>query len=282
MKKNLLTTCFALLMLMPSLAHADILSNLAGHWKFDEGTGSTALDSSGSGNNGSLVNSPTYVSGKIGPYALSFNGSTQYVQVNAAPASSFPVTESAWVKLNSATVSAAEVITSEIQLSSLDALYLAYESNNGSCGASYELRMYSQDATGANQYVNIYAIVPDTSWHLITAVWTNATTQNLYVDGSPVSPCSNITTGTPPNPSGLDHTFFGATLYDTSNLYGPLAGSIDDECIYNRALSSTDATQLFNSSIGCATTFVPPSPSIFSVFQGASFIVRLGAWFKVF
>jgi hypothetical protein len=40
-------------------------ANLVGWWKFDEGAGSTAIDSSGSGNNGMLVNSPTYGSASV-------------------------------------------------------------------------------------------------------------------------------------------------------------------------------------------------------------------------
>jgi len=53
---------------------------LVGYWKLDEGSGSTAVDSSGNGNNGILVGSPPWTTGKIGG-ALSFNGSSQYVQV---------------------------------------------------------------------------------------------------------------------------------------------------------------------------------------------------------
>ncbi|VVB60808.1 Concanavalin A-like lectin/glucanases superfamily protein [uncultured archaeon] len=45
---------------------------LVGYWKFDEGTGSTAYDGSGKGNDGTLVNSPAWVDGKIGK-ALSFS-----------------------------------------------------------------------------------------------------------------------------------------------------------------------------------------------------------------
>ena len=36
------------------------LNNLVGYWRFEEGTGSTASDSSGNGNAGTLYNSPTW------------------------------------------------------------------------------------------------------------------------------------------------------------------------------------------------------------------------------
>ena len=51
---------------------------LVGYWKFDEGSGTTAADSSGNGNSGILVNGPAWVDGKYGK-ALNFSGTNQYV-----------------------------------------------------------------------------------------------------------------------------------------------------------------------------------------------------------
>ena len=36
--------------------------DLRGAWHFDEGSGTTAIDSSGNGNTGTLINNPTWVS----------------------------------------------------------------------------------------------------------------------------------------------------------------------------------------------------------------------------
>ena len=51
-----------------------------GYWEFDEATGSTAFDSSGSGRSGTLVNGPTWTAGRIGG-ALSFDGVNDYVEI---------------------------------------------------------------------------------------------------------------------------------------------------------------------------------------------------------
>ncbi|HYF51878.1 MAG TPA: PKD domain-containing protein [Planctomycetota bacterium] len=56
---------------------------LIGHWKFDDGAGTTALDSSGKNNHGGLGNGPAWVAGRFGG-ALSFDGADDYVQVNNA------------------------------------------------------------------------------------------------------------------------------------------------------------------------------------------------------
>ena len=50
-----------------------LLNGLVGWWKFDEGSGTVAYDSSGNGNDGNLTNGPTWTTGKIGG-ALSLMG----------------------------------------------------------------------------------------------------------------------------------------------------------------------------------------------------------------
>jgi len=56
-------------------------SNLVGWWKFDEGSGTDANDSSGYGNHGTLYGDPNWVAGRIGVGALDFDGDGDYVQI---------------------------------------------------------------------------------------------------------------------------------------------------------------------------------------------------------
>ena len=60
-----------------------MLEGLVGHWSLDDGTGTTALDSSGQKNHGTLSNAPAWTSGKLGG-ALSFDGLNAHVQINNA------------------------------------------------------------------------------------------------------------------------------------------------------------------------------------------------------
>ncbi|MBU6320943.1 hypothetical protein KGO04_00145 [Patescibacteria group bacterium] len=98
------------LFLFPAEAHASAFTRppnnlgLVGYWNFDEGSGTVAHDRSGQGNNGTLVNAPTWVKGKVNG-ALSFNGTNQCV--DAGNASSLNVSAAtgmaacAWLYLNS-------------------------------------------------------------------------------------------------------------------------------------------------------------------------------------
>jgi len=56
-------------------------NNEAGHWCFDEGTGSTAHDSSGNGNHGSLENGVSWSNNYVSGHALRFDGSDDYVKI---------------------------------------------------------------------------------------------------------------------------------------------------------------------------------------------------------
>lgn len=83
-------------------------------WLFDEGEGNIAEDSSGKGNNGTLINGPEWVDGKSGS-ALSFDGSDDYVDCGNAPSLNLgsTITAVAWVKLNS--LSGKQTIISKAQ-----------------------------------------------------------------------------------------------------------------------------------------------------------------------
>jgi len=71
-------------------------SNLVGLWHLDEGSGTTAYDSSGNGNDGTLINDPQWVTGKFGD-ALSFNGINNYVNCEKNGDITTAITIEAWI-----------------------------------------------------------------------------------------------------------------------------------------------------------------------------------------
>jgi hypothetical protein len=81
-------------------------AGLVAAYAFNEGSGTTLLDSSGNGNNGTISNATWTTAGKYGG-ALSFNGTNSLVSVANAPSLNLTngMTLEAWVKptsLNSA------------------------------------------------------------------------------------------------------------------------------------------------------------------------------------
>ncbi|MHC4735498.1 MAG: hypothetical protein ACYTDW_13730 [Planctomycetota bacterium] len=73
---------------------------LIAHWKFDDGSGNTAIDSAGT-NNGTLNGPPTWTTGRIDG-ALSFDGNGDYVEVNdvIVPLAGDSFTAQAWIRVS--------------------------------------------------------------------------------------------------------------------------------------------------------------------------------------
>jgi hypothetical protein len=79
-KKLISLACFVLVLGFVSNASAE----LVGHWRFDEGSGTTANDQSGNGNDGTLINDPTWAIG-INNGALQFDGIDDHVNCGNDP-----------------------------------------------------------------------------------------------------------------------------------------------------------------------------------------------------
>ncbi|GAG43024.1 unnamed protein product, partial [marine sediment metagenome] len=74
-------------------------TGLLAHWKFDEGSGTTAYDSVG-GNDGTLINGPVWATGQLDG-ALEFDGGGDYVDVGDKPSLDITgdqITVMAWFK----------------------------------------------------------------------------------------------------------------------------------------------------------------------------------------
>jgi len=68
-KKLIYLISFILVLSVPGSVFAD----LVGHWTLDDGSGTVAADSSGNGNDGTIVGNPTWIPG-VGGTALEFHG----------------------------------------------------------------------------------------------------------------------------------------------------------------------------------------------------------------
>ncbi|MHC5054213.1 MAG: LamG-like jellyroll fold domain-containing protein [Planctomycetota bacterium] len=76
--------------------------NLVAHWEMDTGAGGTAFDSVGT-NDGTLGpdfaggNAPNWIAGKVGPWALDFDGTDDYVECGTIPGSALDLTVAFWM-----------------------------------------------------------------------------------------------------------------------------------------------------------------------------------------
>ena len=96
-RKLMYLICFVVVLSIANNASAD----LVGYWKFNESSGTNAKDSSGYGNNGTLIGDPQWVAGNLGSGALEFNGD-DYVEISPTSFNTnTDFTWTAWIKTDS-------------------------------------------------------------------------------------------------------------------------------------------------------------------------------------
>jgi hypothetical protein len=225
---------------------------LVGYWTFDGPNMLTNVkDSSGSNNNGVMSGftstSTAVVPGKIGQ-GLKFDGVDDYVRVAAPNMTGVTsISESAWVYVAAADFSGRTYVIADDEGDNFNNHGIGfYLTDNG--GSIQKALMFELDVSTGN-CVGKYAnnVFGTRRWYHVAMTYDgNTSTSKLYVDGISVSFSSNACSGSGafvPNSSNL---YIGAL--NTGSSY--LKGTLDDVRIYNRALSATEITQLYNSTVG--------------------------------
>lgn len=229
----------------------DLTSGLVGYWTFDGGdiSGDTVLDKSGFNNHGALqgTTKPARTIGKIGQ-GLYFTATTAIDNnitlgdVDALDNQDY-LTISFWV--NSSTQTGAGSWAPFIsKRSGSDGIYIESQANN--CGSGkIDIRVNNGSGTG---YIcsSFTVLTTDVgNWHHWTIVFdgtqsTNASKLKFYHDG--VQDTLNFNGGaTVPNKtSNNSHPLLIGSTY-----FG-LDAKMDEVRVYNRALSATEVTELYN------------------------------------
>jgi hypothetical protein len=235
---------------------------LVGYWKLDEGSGNTAVDSSGKGNTGTLQNGPVWVDGKEGK-ALGFDGVDDFVQVTDSSSLhlSTAVTVEAWVYLpTGADFSQGRTILSK-------------DASNGGTGLNFGI---CNDAGGVQFGVGTDGVyspiigvdtptgyVPRDVWTHVAATY-DGSLMKAYVNG--VLCVSNPWTGGINTDNGMPLTLGKKNFYPWSYEYW-MNGSIDEVKMYNRALSPQEIQTDMEAPGAGASTSVSCSPNPGSIFQ---------------
>jgi hypothetical protein len=233
-------------------------AGLVGWWKFDEGSGTVAKDSSGNGNDGTIFGAVWGV-GKYGQ-ALDFDGVSSYVSVPndnllSAPAN---LTFEAWFKVNSLS----------------DTYPASYQQIVGKQGYLDEYRVIlvgntviGQIYDASNEYTvnsgNGGVYVQTGVWYQAVMTYDKANLR-LFVNGVLVDALP-LTVSINPNTNPL---FIGIN----SGAYYPFNGTIDDVRIYSRALSESEIQGAFQHGPEFSSNYLAKIP------EGVTQVIVTLAW----
>jgi hypothetical protein len=215
----------------PAAAAGDLVLAFA----FNDGSGTTAVDSSGSGNTAQLENGPTWVAGKFG-MGVRLDGTNDFVQVSGANLPTGDFTWSAWLFLS--------------QIRDFQTIMEA----QGTSRAELEWNVTMSGALsiwlkGAQLFTTSQRLTPG-QWHYVTLQRTG-TTVRIFVDGvvdaNTGSTAGVLNFSNCPLLIGVD-----ADADCSGSLNGYLSGVIDEVRIYRRALSVAEVQQDMTTPVGNA------------------------------
>lgn len=212
----------------------------AGYWKLDDAAGTTAVDSSGNGHDGTYENTPTL---GVTPLittgnAVTFNGSTQDVAIpgNAAFNPLGAISLEAWIKTGTAAV----------------AVILAEQTGSGG-GDKFLLRLEATHTIGLTLWDNgdnahAYAgavVVNNNARHHVVGTYDGAT-MRVYIDGA--ADGAGLAIGM--TLESATATFqIGVRKNNIGTRSNGFAGTIDEVAIYPTALSAARVLAHYNAGI---------------------------------
>jgi fibronectin type 3 domain-containing protein/anti-sigma regulatory factor (Ser/Thr protein kinase) len=205
---------------------------LVGYWKFDEGSGTSAADASGNGNNGVVVNGATWTAGRVNG-ALRFDGVNDYANMGNGASLNFSgrITIAAWVKPE-ATSGLRNIVSHGYTLSPNAEVILRINASK------YEVGSWNGTGFGATASIPAGDV---NNWVHLVGVYDGAAWR-LYRNGAQVS-SSNATTGAV---TVNGNWAIGSRGTGTERFF---QGCIDDVRIYSRNLSVSEIQALANGTL---------------------------------
>ncbi len=240
-----------------TLSHSEVMaiyelgndngSSLYGHWKLDELSGTTASDSSGNTNDGTLTNfdsTPSWSSsGQVGG-ALSFDGIDDKIDVGTLfdyAANDFTI--AGWIYVNELSTTDQNTIFGG--WNGVNQVRFEIDSDAQNCTDDY-LRLTYYDGGAFRQRCSASQIVEDTWVHVALVVDATNSVVSFYLNGT--NDGSNPALSDPID-GGSGNSTIGARTNDTQHFNG----LIDDMRIYDRALSDNEIDALYKLGTGNCT-----------------------------
>ena len=211
----------------------DFSSNLVAYWKLDDGSGTTAVDSSGNGHDGTVTGNPAWQSSAKIAGGLDFETTdgVDRIDVGTFDLSGSGVSIAAWIRWENGFSDSRIVIKSNSN-NGADQLWGMTVTSNGRVdfrirvGGTFVQLDSADGATTSGQ------------WHHVAGTY-DGTTMRLYIDGTEVASTAHKVGGAVDQdasaPVALGDSPQGSRTFD---------GVMDDVRIYDRALSEKDIATL--------------------------------------
>lgn len=218
-----------------------ILTNgLVAHYSFK---GGIAGDLTGNGNNGTISGS-TSVTDRLGRSneSMKFNSSDDYIKVNSPSfLTNNEGTFAAWVKFDD--LGHTQYVGSVGDEQSIES-YLSFLRIDGT---EKKVGLYQREAGAANWLKGTTVLQTNTYYHLV--MLSTGTEWKIYINGQPET-LSIVGGGNNgkwiSDLAGIDNFVIGSSIIQAPYTIPYLSGNIDEVRLYNRALSQSEITALFN------------------------------------
>jgi hypothetical protein len=230
-------------------------TNAIAYWAFDEGSGTTALDSSGNNHSCTIVGA-TYVPGRTNT-GLAFSGTNNYALISDATGGGTigagldmgarDWTVAAWIK----TTNSGMVITKMAFVggSNPDGWGLSI-SGNGTVGAV----LHKSNVGTVNIFAGDGALVSDGQWHHVAVVFSRSANMIRYADGAATGTQYSLASLSGQSLDNTNQLRIGARDQSGDEVY--FRGLIDEARVYARALGPDEIAAL------AGVTPPPPPPPI--------------------
>jgi hypothetical protein len=217
-----------------------------GWWHLNENSGVNVFDSSSNNRNGTTINSPSWVAGKLNS-ALQFNGANQYVNFTNISVGDFERNQSFstefWFKTSN---TGTQIFISKMAPSgNYNGWEVWYE---GTSTNRMYFDLFNNAASNAIRVYFINSTISDNAWHHLIVTYdgsSSATGVKFYYDGALKSTIASsdslslsTSTSAPFQISGRGNGATGTT------------GILDEIVIYNKVLSQSDITFRYNNGAG--------------------------------
>lgn len=220
-----------------------INEGLIGYWQFDEQDGSTILDRSGNFNHGIIINA-SRSEGKYGK-SISLTGrDDSHVSIPGSPslnALTNQITVTAWAFPNILPEGFKVIVSRQVgELLHPDQFYLGFGPEDGVMHYKWHL---GTDDSGNLLEGDIYSGTPDSNRWIHLAGTYDGSTMRLYVDGVQIGERSltgNIRVDNNAITIGGEENGSAPQIVD-----GEFEGLIDEVRIYDRVLSQTEISTIF-------------------------------------